>query len=102
MDPKCGLCARIGTNDMGGPKTHSPGCPNGGRDQVEHISIDDALHRLRQIMGLAGEMSVHPDDWDRWEVEELFELIDTQATDFGAMPKAWREGVKRRNRMENL
>ena len=25
----CGLCARIGTNDLGGPTAHAPGCPNG-------------------------------------------------------------------------
>lgn len=22
----CGLCARIGTNDLGGPRVHAPGC----------------------------------------------------------------------------
>lgn len=25
----CGLCARIGTNDLGGPTAHSPGCKVG-------------------------------------------------------------------------
>jgi hypothetical protein len=25
----CGACARIGTNDLGGPRAHSPGCKNG-------------------------------------------------------------------------
>ena len=25
----CGVCARIGTNDVGGPTAHAPGCPNG-------------------------------------------------------------------------
>jgi len=27
--PKCGLCARIGTNDLEGPRAHSPGCSKG-------------------------------------------------------------------------
>lgn len=28
MRRSCGLCARIGTNDLSGPRAHSPGCPN--------------------------------------------------------------------------
>ena len=24
----CGACARIGTNDVGGPRVHAPGCPS--------------------------------------------------------------------------
>jgi hypothetical protein len=25
---QCGLCVRIGTNSVDGPKVHAPGCPN--------------------------------------------------------------------------
>ena len=27
LNTTCGLCARIGTNDLGGPRVHAPGCP---------------------------------------------------------------------------